>query len=110
MLVLDSEHNGGTCDPTLVDPILSCEASRPTGTELTSADTMCGVSAHLGNIPQSSGDGAVLGYNSASVLMREEQLPSSDLSTDEWDCMDGFSSANTRIKIEADVTNQISPH
>ena len=35
VLVLDSEHNGGTCDPTLVDPILFCEASRPTGTELT---------------------------------------------------------------------------
>ena len=46
---------------------------------------------------------------SAAMLMREEQLPSSDLSTDEWDCMGGFSSANTRTIIEADVKEQISP-
>merc|ERR1712030_193230 len=46
---------------------------------------------------------------SAAMLMREEQLPSSDLSTDEWDCMGGFSSANTRTTIEADVKEQISP-
>ena len=48
-------------------------------------------------------------HSSASMLMGEEQLPSSELSTDEWDCMGIFSSADTRTVIEADVTEQISP-
>ena len=199
----DSAHDGGTCGPTLGDPISFCKTSRPTGTEVTSAiierlpsymasygtrtaDTMCGVSG-LGEVPQGLGGGAVLGYrdsrvkypykhvdnitgfpvnaagsrtmgnlepaqtqpqiiwsggitgftniatrllqstiwrvlgymmhaiivsprhSSASMLMGEEQLPSSELSTDEWDCMGIFSSADTRTVIEADVTEQISP-
>ena len=80
---IDSEHHGGTCGPTLVDPILFCKASRATETEVTSAiierlpsymasygtrtaDTMCGVSG-LRNVPQGSGGGAVLGYRYSLV-------------------------------------------
>ena len=108
VLVLDSEHNVGILKPTLVNSMLFYEASKPNGMELTSANTMGGVSAHLGDTLQSSVGGAVLDYNSTSVLMVGHN-PNSDQSAYVWDCMGSFNSASTRIICEADDTNQINP-
>ena len=47
--------------------------------------------------------------SSASMLMGEEKLPSSELSTDKWDCMGIFNSEDKRTVIEADVAEQMGP-